>query len=170
MFQPFADAGFDVFVFDYRGYGRSEGRRRLRAMLSDYREIVANLDARGYASRAFYGMSFGGIVLLDALRDDAQPKSLIIDSTPSRLSDYGCPEAHDPVANMPSTGSNLLIVVGDGDHVVTREMSQQLVDRARRIDAEVIADPRLGHPLSDGRTERRFTLIVDFLQRRRTPR
>jgi alpha-beta hydrolase superfamily lysophospholipase len=39
-FQTFADIGYDVFVFDYRGYGRSERRRRLRAMLGDYREII----------------------------------------------------------------------------------------------------------------------------------
>ena len=167
-FQMFANMGYDVFVFDYRGYGRSEGIRRLRAMLSDYRDIIADLDARGYASRAFYGLSFGGILLLDALRDDRGEKSLIIDSSPSRLSDHGCPPEHDPVSNFPSGGASALVIVGQRDNVVSPAMSHALVKRARQAGAEVVSDPDFGHPFVDGHTRRRFEMIRAFLERQRS--
>ena len=166
-FQPFADAGYDVFVFDYRGYGRSQGRRRLRAMLSDYRDIITNLDSRGYAFRAFYGMSFGGIVLLDALREDSVDKALIVDSSPSRLSDYGCPREHDPVRNFPPDGAEALVIVGEKDSVVTTAMSRDLVQRAKQAGAQIVEDAQFGHPFMDGQTVRRFGMIRDFLRRQR---
>lgn len=166
-FQTFADIGYDVFVFDYRGYGRSEGRRRLRAMLSDYREIITYLDARGYASRSFYGISFGGVLLLDALRDDNGAKLLIIDSSPSRLSDHGCPPEHDPVQSFPPHGANALVIVGQRDNVVSPAMSHALVERARQAGAQVMSDPNFGHPFVDGQTRRRFEVVRDFLKRQR---
>ena len=33
----FRDAGLDVYVYDYRGYGLSTGKSRLQAIVSDYR-------------------------------------------------------------------------------------------------------------------------------------
>lgn len=166
-FQPFADAGYDVYVFDYRGYGRSEGKRRLRAMLSDYREILSYLDSLPYSGRSFYGMSFGGILLLDALRDDAGPKTVVIDSSPSRLSDYGCPPEHDPVANLPAANAELMVLTGEADRVVTPAMSRELVERARELGAEVVQDERLGHPFMDGRNHRRFERVLKFLRQHR---
>ena len=47
----FRDSGLDVYVYDYRGYGLSEGKSRLKAIVSDYREIVAALNAQGYRRR-----------------------------------------------------------------------------------------------------------------------
>jgi pimeloyl-ACP methyl ester carboxylesterase len=137
-------------------------------MLSDYRDIIADLDAQGYASRAFYGLSFGGVLLLDALRDDRGAKSLIIDSSPSRLSDHGCPPEHDPVSNFPSGGARALVIVGQRDNVVSPAMSRALVERARQAGAEVVSDPDFGHPFVDGHTRRRFEMIRAFLQRQRS--
>jgi pimeloyl-ACP methyl ester carboxylesterase len=37
---PLSRAGFDVFVFDFRGYGFSGGRAKSSAIISDYREII----------------------------------------------------------------------------------------------------------------------------------
>jgi len=69
----------------YRGYGRSEGRSRLRAIVSDYREIASHLAAGPYRDHLYYGMSFGGIVLLNAL-DGVDPEArLVVDSSPSTL-------------------------------------------------------------------------------------
>jgi hypothetical protein len=96
------------------------------------------LDARGYASRSFYGISFGGVLLLDALRDDNGAKLLIIDSSPSRLSDHGCPPEHDPVQNFPSHGADALAIDGQRDNVVSPAMSHALVERARQAGAQVV--------------------------------
>ena len=37
--EAFSKVGIEVYVFDYRGYGRSEGERRLKAIVSDYQEL-----------------------------------------------------------------------------------------------------------------------------------
>ncbi len=148
-FQDFSSVGYDVYLFDYRGYGRSDGKRRLKAIMSDYGEIIDHLDALPYANRLFYGMSFGGIVLLDALQGRLRSARLVIDSTPSRLSDYGCPEPHDPVNNLPQDCSHVLLITGNKDTVVRSAMSKELVDQARMRGATLFQDPDLAHPFID---------------------
>jgi hypothetical protein len=44
--QPFRDPGFDVYIYDYRGYGLSAGKSRLAAIFTDYTEIVTDLHTR----------------------------------------------------------------------------------------------------------------------------
>jgi pimeloyl-ACP methyl ester carboxylesterase len=162
-FDPFAALGYDVYIFDYRGYGRSEGKRRLKAILDDYREIIRQLDTQPYPHRSFYGMSFGGVVLLDALRDHSSDKTLVIDSSPSRLSGYGCPAAHDPVNNLPPDAGNLLVIAGAKDYVVKPVASGELLALAEERGATVHREPAWGHPFMDGHTQQRLQTVRQFL-------
>jgi len=162
-FDQFAGLGYDVYIFDYRGYGRSEGKRRLKAILDDYREIIQQLDTQPYQSRAFYGMSFGGVVLLDALRHHTGEMTVVIDSTPSRLSGYGCPTAHDPVNNLPQETDNLLVIAGAKDQVVKPGASRELLELAEDRGATVQREPAWGHPFMDGHTQQRLQSVRQFL-------
>ena len=162
-FDPFSRLGYDVYIFDYRGYGRSEGKRRLKAILNDYRQIIQQLGTQPYQRRAFYGMSFGGVVLLDALRHQTGEMTVVIDSTPSRLSDYGCPAAHDPVNNLPRDTSNLLVIAGARDQVVKPGTSRELLELAEDRGATVRRDPAWGHPFMDSHTPRRLEVVRRFL-------
>lgn len=167
-FMEFSQAGFDVYIFDYRGYGRSQGKRRLKAIVNDYQEIIDHLDSQLYSIRLFYGISFGGVVLLDALNGNTENRMVAIDSAPSRLSDYGCPQAYDPVENLPKDSSNLLFLVGLKDHVVTSAMSKELVELAKARGAFVIVDPEMAHPFMDRNMlihNRRITAVKSFLLR-----
>ena len=74
---------------------------------------------------------------------------MVLDSTPSRLSDYGCPEPHDPISNLPQDCTHILLVVGDNDTVVKPAMSKELVDLARMRGATLFQDPDLAHPFMD---------------------
>jgi len=130
-FTGFADAGLDVYVYDYRGYGRSGGSRRLKAMVSDYAEISNALRDAGCARRFVYAMSFGGIVYLDGLALHDGADRVVIDSTPARLSDYGCPQAYDPVNHLPADCGDFLLIAGEKDGVVTSSMSRDLLEQAR---------------------------------------
>src|SRR4030042_1447877 len=58
--QYFRRLGVDVYLYDYRGYGLSEGKSRLRAIVEDYREIIASLNAQPYRRRLLSGMCVGG--------------------------------------------------------------------------------------------------------------
>jgi pimeloyl-ACP methyl ester carboxylesterase len=162
-FVKLTDLGYDVYVFDFRGYGRSDGKRRLKAILSDYRELIEHLDSHAYAQRAFYGMSLGGVILLDALRNRSRNATVVIDSAPSRLSDYGCPTSHDPVNNLPGDASGLLVITGARDTVVTPAMSRDLSTQAEQHGAQVLRHPEFGHPFMDYYTDRRMAILGRFL-------
>lgn len=165
-FIEFSRSGFDVYIFDYRGYGRSQGKRRLKAIVNDYREIIDHLDSQPYSTRLFYGMSFGGIVLLDALNSRTKDRLIVIDSTPSRLSDYGCPREYDPVENLPKDSSNLFFITGLKDSVVNPAMSRELVELAKERGAFVMVDPEMAHPFMDRNMlihNRRIKTVKSFL-------
>lgn len=165
-FVGFANSGLDVYIFDYRGYGRSEGKRRLKAIVSDYREIIEHLDSLQYPAQRFYGMSFGGIVVLNALQSRLGDHRVVIDSTPSRLSDYGCPETYDPVQNLPQYGANHLMIVGLKDHVVTPMQSKELLKIAEERGAAILRDPDFSHPFMDQKLsvhQRRMQAVKGFL-------
>lgn len=165
-FRNFSRLGYDVYIFDYRGYGRSEGKRRLKAILNDYREIIAHLDNLSYPRHLYYGMSFGGIVLLHALKGSDNTKSIVIDSTPSRLSEYGCPVSYDPINSLPEDASDFLFIAGDRDPVVTSDSSRELLELARKRGASVLRDPQFSHPFMDRKSEdhnRRRNAVESFL-------
>ncbi len=166
--QFFRDRGFDVYVYDYRGYGLSEGRSRLAAIVSDYREIIAHLNTQRYRRRALYGMSMGGIILLNAVGDSGQYSSLVIDSSPSRISPLGCPESRDPVNHLPVDCSRLKIISGERDRVVRPWEMEELMMKAGSRGAQVVRRLDYAHPFQDATLDihrRRLKEIADFLVR-----
>jgi len=45
-FKGFSEKGHDVYVYDYRGYGSSEGKRRINAFIEDDKEIIVSLNQK----------------------------------------------------------------------------------------------------------------------------
>ncbi len=148
-YRSYAEAGYDVYIYDYRGYGRSEGKRRLKAIVNDYKAIITALNSGSYEKKLVYAMSLGGIVFLNALSNEYMPDRVVIDSSPSRLSNYGCPVNYDPIEHLPSDCSNFLFIVGKRDRVVTPGMSQEMVEMARRQGAHISINQEYGHPFMD---------------------
>lgn len=165
-FSRYAQAGYDVYIYDYRGYGRSEGKRRLKAMISDVKGIINFLSAKSYKKRLVYAMSFGGILLLDALDAHIKLDKVIIDSTPSRLSGYGCPKDYDPITHLPKECSNFMFITGQRDRVVTTRMAKDMVKKAQQCHAKIINDTEFAHPFMDANFsvhQRRMKIIEQFL-------
>jgi alpha-beta hydrolase superfamily lysophospholipase len=163
---PFADKGYDTYIFDYRGYGNSEGKRRLKAIVNDYQEIFESLSKSEYSRKLLYGISFGGIVLLNVIGFGVSYERAVIDSTPSRVSTYGCPVKYDPIKNLPLNASNLLFISGAKDRVVTPKDMKNLLDAAQARGARVVRSPDFAHPFMDSdRTTRelREKIIASFL-------
>jgi len=82
------ERGYNVFAFDYRGYGRSEGSADMPGV---HRDTVAALDAADRADRlprerlVLLGQSLGGaiaIVVAARLPPERAPGALIADSAP----------------------------------------------------------------------------------------
>lgn len=164
----FRDAGLDVYVYDYRGYGLSEGKSRLRAIVSDYREIVAALNAQGYRRSYLYGMSMGGVILTNAVGPSGEYDALVVDSSPSRISGLGCPEEYDPVYKLPQDGSKLMLIIGLRDRVVPPQEIEEMAKIVQDRNGLVLKSPEFAHPLMDidpAVRRQRFQAVADFLTR-----
>jgi len=147
--KPFRDRGWDVYIYDYRGYGNSQGKSRLAAIVDDYREIVAQLNSLGYKKRLLYGISMGGVILLNAVGKTDLYTRLVVDSSPARISNLGCPEQYDPVAHLPIDGARMMIVSGARDTVVPPGQMDELIRSARSRGAQIQQDPEFAHPYQD---------------------
>lgn len=145
----FSDAGLDVFIFDYRGYGDSEGRPRLKAIVGDYRELAEAYLLPGQGKRLLYGISFGGIVMLNAIGRGAAYDRAAIDSAPGRVSDHGCPAEYDPAENLPVDSRQLLLVAGLQDEVVRLRDSAELIVRGQLRGARSDVRDDYAHPYMD---------------------
>lgn len=164
--QFFRNLEVDVYLFDYRGYGLSDGKSRLVAIVDDYAEIVAHLNNQDYAQQLLYGISMGGVILLNAVGQSQAYSRLVIDSSPSRISDLGCPERYDPVRHLPEDSSRIMIISGDQDRVVTPGQMSEMLTAARMRGAQVLQDRDFAHPYQDasgGTHRRRLNEVAAFL-------
>ena len=167
-FQIFRDRGFDVYVYDYRGYGLSEGRSRLTAIVSDYRDIVAHLNTQNYRRHVLYGMSMGGVILLNAVGTSGNFHALVVDSSPSRISHLGCPGSYDPVNHLPADCSRIKIISGGRDRIIHPAEMEELLETAGSRGAQIARRLDFAHPFQDATSEvrqRRFNEVAEFLAR-----
>lgn len=164
----FRDTGLDVYVYDYRGYGLSTGKSRLKAIVADYRAIITDLNAQGYGRRYLYGMSMGGVILANAVGQSDEYDALVVDSSPSRISSLGCPQAYDPVRNLPQDASKLMLVMGSRDRVVMPAQIEEMARAIRERGGFVLQSAEFAHPLQDidpAIHQKRFQAIADFFHR-----
>ena len=144
--------GFNVFLFDYRGYGESEGRPRRRAdLLADAHAALDTLLARvdvDTARVAIYGHSLGGAIGLNLMADRPEvPVGIFesaFDSWPrvaanaiggdppvwiaSWLARIVVPGGHAPIDAIARIDRPVLLLHGDADRVVP-------ISHARRLSA-----------------------------------
>ena len=62
-------AGYEVFVFDYRGYGDSGGEAQLRGAIDDTKAAIGYVLAHRGGNITVLGQSLGGVLLIDALAE-----------------------------------------------------------------------------------------------------
>lgn len=137
--------GAGVFIFDYRGYGRSSGRASENGTYSDVRGALNWLEHRGISrSRMIYfGRSLGAAVALQ-LAVEAPPAGLVLETPFTSLTAMG--RAHYPVlhfllgwvldarydnlSKISAVQVPLLIFQGDRDSIVPEAMARQLFEAA----------------------------------------
>jgi len=149
--------GFDVVLFDYRGYGRSTGRPSEQGTYRDARAALACLLAQPGvdASRVlFLGESLGGAVALD-LALAYPPAGLVLLSAftgiramarlhypyiPAAL----VPDAYPSLRRIGDLRAPLLVVHGEGDEIVPIAHARELFEAAPQPKHLVIF-PGVGH-------------------------
>jgi fermentation-respiration switch protein FrsA (DUF1100 family) len=128
-----------AFIFDYRGYGRSEGLPTVEGILKDARAARTFLARRTGVKEAeivLMGRSLGGAVVTQ-LAAEARPRGLILESTFSSLQEvasYHYPRLAwlvpanklDSVAQMARYQGPLLQSHGDADHTIPYAMGMKL--------------------------------------------
>lgn len=77
------EKGYEVFIFDYREYGKSKGKSTIEGSIDDTKAALNYLESFYKEEYVAVGQSLGGTMLLNALsdRDNSKIKSIVIDST-----------------------------------------------------------------------------------------
>lgn len=150
--------GVSVFIFDYRGYGLSEGQVSEDGIYLDAEAALAYLRSRQDVDRGkmvFFGRSLGGAVAVD-LASRRRPHALILESPFTSISDMAkrvvplvpigalLRTKFDSLSKIDGISAPLLILHGDRDEVVPIELGQQLYEAANE-PKEFYTIPGAGH-------------------------
>ena len=136
-------AGFDVLLFDYRGYGNSGGRPDEQGTYRDARAALRWLLSRPDVDRArllYLGESLGGAVALE-LALEHPPAGLVLLSAFTSVRDmarrhYGVipnavvPDAYPSLRLIGALRAPLLVLHGEDDMIVPLEHGRALFDAA----------------------------------------
>lgn len=82
------EMGFNVFIFDYQGYGKSEGEPSGEALFSDGEEALEYLQSRADIDTSkivFYGWSLGTFVATYLAADVYHPAALVLEAAPASV-------------------------------------------------------------------------------------
>jgi len=151
--------GFDVYVFDYRGYGKSSGRPSRDGLVDDgiaAIKYVADVDPKDFYVLA---QSLGGAVAVPAIAKSDQSKkinALVLDSTfgsyrsiaRDKIADFWLTwpfqwplsflvsDEMSPIDYINSLQTPVLFVHGTADRVVPFEMGKSLYDGLKSENKE----------------------------------
>ena len=139
------ELGISIFLFDYRGYGRSEGRPSEKGTYLDAEAALAYLHSRGDVNKdriIYFGRSLGAAVAVEMATRQA-PAALILESPfPSvpymarRLYPF-LPvwpllrTRYDSLSNIGEVQAPLLVLHGGSDDIVPIEAGRKLFEAAR---------------------------------------
>ncbi len=160
------EAGYELFIFDYQGYGASEGEVDMGKAIDDTEAALKYAQANYDGDRFACGQSLGGVLLINVLAKEPYPayRFVIIDSAFSDLEEIGkevlsrsyltwpfqwmayptLTEKYNPVDKLARVERPLLFIAGSADEVVPANHSWQLFDAAKR-PKEFWLVPGAGH-------------------------
>lgn len=146
--RVFNRIGADVFLFDYRGYGKSRGKPSEEGLYWDGRAALDVLLRKGYdLSRiVFFGRSLGGAVAAK-LATEQTPAALILESTFTSLADIGgryfpflpaqyiVGDAFDTGSCLEKVNCPVLVVHSQDDEIIPYRYGEALFVAAREPKA-----------------------------------
>ena len=134
----------NIFIFDYRGYGRSEGEPDEQGIYKDSKaayKTVIGLNSVSVDTLFLFGRSLGGICAVEtALNHPA--RGLILESVFTSASDmsrkvfpliplgWGIRSKLDAIGNVPNLKLPKLILHGTRDEIVPYDLGRKLFDHA----------------------------------------
>ncbi|HZS48913.1 MAG TPA: alpha/beta hydrolase [Blastocatellia bacterium] len=145
-FEEMARRGISIFVFDYRGFGKSDGHPDEEGLYADAMSAYEYLGNQKHISinRLFvYGHSLGGAVAID-LASREPVAGLIIEASFTSIramASHYVPvypfywflhSRFDSISKIPLVRSPVLIIQGDQDETVPFKLGRELYDSAKQ--------------------------------------
>ena len=139
--------GVNVFIFDYRGYGRSGGAPSEKGLYRDAEAVLAYLSSRPQTTDdrlIFFGRSLGASVAVD-LATRVEPHALVLESPftsvremaklsypfiPAPLLTLPLRSRFDSLTKISSIQAPVMVLHGDTDDTVPIETARRLYDAA----------------------------------------
>ncbi len=159
----YAGVGANLFVADYRGYGRSGGSPSFSSTISDAPKVFSyfrdSLKASGYTGPLFVmGRSLGSLPAVEiAARQGSELNGLIIESgfaSTAKLLLYlipimtsaGLDEFESAnLARIASITLPVLLIHGEHDEIIPAQQAQVFYDNVGSADKTLLMVPRAGH-------------------------
>ena len=152
----------NVFIFDYRGYGKSTGSPTEQGVYQDARTALSYLKGRDDVSEGgivFLGRSLGTAVAVElaaSLPKESQPTGLILISPLTSTHDVArvsnrfnplrflVPDRFNSLSRIPGIESHLLVIHSDWDEMIPLEQAERLFAAANHPKSFYLW-PEAGH-------------------------
>ena len=167
------DLSLSVLLFDYRGYGKSEGKPNEQGLYLDARAAKQWLAARSQVAPneiVLLGCSLGGAVMVDLASEEGAKALILVDTFTSvkELSHYynWLPEVawggeiYDTFAKIEKYQGPLFMKHGDADTVVPYASAMRLFQRANEPKV-LLTEPGGKH---DERSEQFYNELNKFIE------
>jgi hypothetical protein len=174
--------GASIFIFDYRGYGLSEGAPSEEGTLMDARAAWREMRARlgpSHGLVVYFGRSMGGDIAA-RLAAERPPSALILESPPPSIPDVAhlhvrwmwfwplkllMRTRYETVRHIRRVHVPVLLIQGDRDTTVPEKFARR-VFRAANDPKQWLLVPDAGHNLADqADPDLYYTAVRDFLTR-----
>lgn len=152
--------GFNVFIYDYQGYGRSEGTPSEAAVYSDAIAAYNYVRSRGFADNeiSVYGFSLGGAPAVHLASTVFTPKKLILEApfasasalTQSAMlldlpSSYVMKGEYNNAEKIKRSAAPLLIIFGEKDVFIDIDKNGRVIYANANDPKEFISVQNAGH-------------------------
>jgi fermentation-respiration switch protein FrsA (DUF1100 family) len=175
MAAEFARRGVSVFVFDWRGYGRSGGRAAESKLFLDALAAFDHVKKLGARSIVLYGESLGGPYAAFVAKERKGVRAVVIENSFPSLKDLGntfyrplplgytAPFALTTTRWLNEAGLPVLVMHGTRDQVIPYALGRKLYDDLR-VPKEMLTS-HAGHceiPLFEA--ERYYDTVTNFIR------
>ncbi len=153
--------GFNVFIFDYQGYGMSEGTTSESGLYSDGRAALAYIRSRPDVMApnvVYYGFSLGNVVSIDLAANVFTPKAIVAEApfaSSSALvqsgtlldipSSYVMKGEYKNAEKIKSVHAPLLIIHGESDKFIDLEKNSTVIFKNANQPKQFVRVPGADH-------------------------
>ncbi|HEV7239696.1 MAG TPA: alpha/beta hydrolase [Thermoanaerobaculia bacterium] len=181
MCAELAKRGISVFIFDYRGFGRSDGRTSEERIFQDSLAAYDFVKKSSTAEIVLYGESIGGPYAAYVAKERKNVRAVILENSFPSLRELGnaiyrplplgwtAPFAMRTTAWLNDAGAPVLVMHGQRDEVIPYALGKKLFD-GLRVPKEMLTS-HAGHceiPLFEA--DRYYETVTRFVRESRASR